>query len=212
MPSTNKNNHEVSPEVTAWHEAGHAVMCVLLRVEFTSVSIVKDEESFGRVKHPARALRRLRIDDRGSPSVQDTLEKHIMIAMAGSMAELHQFNRSANVRRSPPRKYGKAFRSTGAAGKAGEYELPVNWKEKEMGVALDLANHYFDNNAAAVSACFRYLLQKTQSLLSYHGNWYAVRNVAEHLLLHKTLPAKVVREIVRQTLGGHAKSFRYSRQ
>ena len=39
-------------EKIAYHEAGHAVACHLLRRAFTRVSIIPDDDSLGRVEYP----------------------------------------------------------------------------------------------------------------------------------------------------------------
>lgn len=43
-------------EITAYHEAGHAVASMVLGIRFDHISIVRDEDSYGRVKRELKKI------------------------------------------------------------------------------------------------------------------------------------------------------------
>lgn len=72
-------------ERTAYHEAGHGVMAFLEGVPVSQVSIVEDEESYGRVLHKSLIGASIEYDS-GSRNRQ-AVEKHLKVCLAGTIAE-----------------------------------------------------------------------------------------------------------------------------
>jgi hypothetical protein len=73
---------------TAIHEAGHAVMSYLLGRAFTRVSVIQDENSYGRVNH-APAGKWFRPDITINARTRNMIEDHVMISLAGGETERH---------------------------------------------------------------------------------------------------------------------------
>jgi hypothetical protein len=167
-------------ERTAYHEAGHAVMAHELGMKVTSVSIVKDDDTLGRM---ARRWERWmhEIDYNVTPYREAKVQRHIMVCYAGAAATKIQFN------------YG-AWRGTGAdtttavdlaccmTGKTEETEAllrwlwirtcdqlarPLLWAEVEATAAALLAHHeltgqeFRDLHASVVQAKLRDLTAST---------------------------------------------------
>jgi hypothetical protein len=74
---------------SALHEAGHVVVACRLRVPFVSVTIVPDEDSRGRMRHPDGYSRRLiemtQTANPGSPEWK-RLENSLVVSLAGCAA------------------------------------------------------------------------------------------------------------------------------
>jgi Peptidase family M41 len=77
---------DVAERATAIHEAGHAVMAYLLRRPFTSVSVVEDDESYGRV-HIGAPGKWFRPDIEIDSRTRSLIEDRIMISFAGPELE-----------------------------------------------------------------------------------------------------------------------------
>jgi len=73
-------------EATAYHEAGHAVACVVLRLPVVSVDIVPQEDRLGYCRFD-------RPDPDGAPTWQRDhfLRDHLTIILAGPAAEIRRF-------------------------------------------------------------------------------------------------------------------------
>jgi hypothetical protein len=80
-------------QATAIHEAGHAVMSYLLRVRFTEISTVEDDDSMGRVSHAPPRGDWLHPDIEVTGRVRNWLEAHIMISLAGAETERAWYRR-----------------------------------------------------------------------------------------------------------------------
>lgn len=71
---------------TAVHEAGHAVMAYLVRRPFTVISVLSDDDSYGRVEHaPPGAW--FQLDIEATNRVRTRIEHHVMICLAGTETE-----------------------------------------------------------------------------------------------------------------------------
>jgi ATP-dependent Zn protease len=70
--------------LTAYHEAGHAVIAYERRVQFSAVSILKDGESLGRVV--PRLWKDFDIDNNQSLRARYRLESVILVTLAGGAA------------------------------------------------------------------------------------------------------------------------------
>jgi len=73
-------------QAAAYHEAGHAVMCYLMHLRITSVSIGNDGLHNGEMTHenPFRGVDRARDDSFGA---RLRIEKIIMLCLAGPLAQ-----------------------------------------------------------------------------------------------------------------------------
>lgn len=76
---------EDAKRVTAYHEAGHTVLAVLHESEIEEVTIVASEDAEGHVKRFSLMKESVQYGD--SMKDRDTVEKDIMIFLAGALAE-----------------------------------------------------------------------------------------------------------------------------
>ena len=81
---------------TAHHEAGHAVMAIVLRRRWREVSIEPDEGSYGKT-HMAKLGERFQPDIEVDAKAQHTIEREAMIFLAGPEAETLRTGRRNNV-------------------------------------------------------------------------------------------------------------------
>jgi hypothetical protein len=178
MSSTAAPEHETptaSTELigTAYHEAGHAVVNVVLRLSFTYASIVPDEEegSLGHV-HGARMSKNLveRIIC-GTLTLRDRehLESRIISLLAGPESERRYLGDEA-----------------AEAGAALDYRNALTYGER------------ISCEPDELSAYMEWLRLRAVNLLRIPWNWLAVERVAAELLKHKVVRSKRIRQFVRQ--------------
>lgn len=79
---------------TAYHEAGHAVMCVKMRIPFRKVTIVPDGDSVGKVLL-GPWYKKIENDCESTPikTMVDRIERTIMVLLAGIASEATFTNR-----------------------------------------------------------------------------------------------------------------------
>ena len=70
----------------AYHEGGHAVVAIELKIPFTKVDIIGDEDAGGRIHHHKKHTR-VTCDS-------DWIERRILVCLAGGMAERRYAPRS----------------------------------------------------------------------------------------------------------------------
>jgi hypothetical protein len=81
---------------TAFHEAGHAVMAIVLRRRWRAISIEPDEDAYGRT-YMAKLGERFRPDIEVNTRTRITIEREVMIFLAGPEAERLKTGRRNNV-------------------------------------------------------------------------------------------------------------------
>lgn len=72
---------------TAIHEAGHAVVAYLLRRPFKSISVIEDDDSYGRVEHAPPTGEWFRPDIEINTRTRTRIEEQVMIGLAGAETE-----------------------------------------------------------------------------------------------------------------------------
>lgn len=142
---------------TAVHEAGHAVMAYLLRRPFTTITVIADDDSYGRVQHawPGSWFEPdIEMNSRTRAYIQD----HVMICLAGAEVEEHWIRRVQ--------------------------EPPADWKDRlkvgcahDMQVARDLAWYACGGSGEETSAYIEWLRQR---VLNKVGRLDAVISENEH--------------------------------
>jgi len=166
---------------TAYHEAGHAVACFLIGSGIQQVSIVPDDESFGRVRH-APAFRREDIDDWGiTPRDRSRLEARIVAAFAGPVAE--------------------------AKGKGRELVLgqPTSAGGMHMIGALGhLGRGLFDMHPDEQAAYLEWLLVRARLLVA--DGWFLIEPLAAELLRERSLSGPRTIRLLRASVLAHAQS------
>ena len=88
-----RKEHFKKIERTAYHEAGHAVASYHLRVAFSSLTIIPEEDSFGHVLHPKSIFNNFEPEWDNSLKVRDRAERMILVSFAGQVAEWRFTNR-----------------------------------------------------------------------------------------------------------------------
>jgi hypothetical protein len=78
---------------TAVHEAGHAVMAYVVGRPFTTITVVADDDSYGRV-HCALPGDWFQPDIKFTSRIRTRIEDHVMIALAGAETEEHWVTRT----------------------------------------------------------------------------------------------------------------------
>lgn len=165
-------------EKTAYHEAGHAVMCYLLGRGFTKVTIKPDPESdyLGCVfKRPIELRKRVRDPWTGEIEYLDEpdeskAERELQIGMGGIIAEKLASGRANWV--------GAQFDFSHIGG-------------------IDDLILRVHSDLEVRSAYFRYLWHKTRAQLEADRIWRAVEALVKALLERQTLSGKQTREIIR---------------
>lgn len=81
---------------TAFHEAGHAVMAIVLRKPWRAVSIEPDEDAFGRT-YMAKLGKRFKPDIEVNTRTRNMIEREVMMFLAGPEAERFKTGRRNSV-------------------------------------------------------------------------------------------------------------------
>jgi hypothetical protein len=125
---------------TAIHEAAHAVAAYLLSRPFTSISVIDDGESYGRV-HSQPPGEWFRPDIEINARTRATIEDRVMISLAGAETE--------------------------ATWCARQSDAPENWRDlvndgaaHDFGAAFDLASHVADGSVPETEAYIEWLRQR----------------------------------------------------
>jgi hypothetical protein len=159
-------------EMTAIHEAGHAVMCFVFRIGFNYVSIVPDEDWLGVVRHPKGVYGKNFDPDLSLPPVTiDKIERHARVYFAGQIAEEMFF--------------GKLSRSDR------EHSSHDNYR------AVNLAS-YVAGGGKVLQKYMDYLYASAEQWLSNPMHRYAIKVLADELLMQKKIGSKKAREIIKK--------------
>ncbi len=136
-----------SPErSTAIHEAGHAVMAYLLGRPFTTISVVEDAHSYGRVLHRAPG-EWFRPDIEINARTRTMIEDRVMICLAGAATE-------------------EAWWSRQPGAPEGWRELVDRGAADDLSKAVDLADHMGGGSPPETEAYIEWLRQR---VLGYTG-------------------------------------------
>ena len=152
-------------EKVAYHEAGHAMASWVLKIQFSEVSIISDDESEGRVTN---RLPDSFFDDSNVNRQRRLFEKHILILLAGGLAE------------------EKLTRQEDIDGNASDYKS-----------AAELALRTTGSEAEANAFLLR-LTERARNMVDLPTYWAAIEALAAVLLHSKKLSARKAREIMRQ--------------
>ena len=159
---------------TAYHEAGHAVMCWWLRKHIKGISIIPEGDSLGRIVHGKPMLK----DIEGFNTFWDThsrkhfeIERQIMVSFAGCAAESLLTGRNTR------------------AGSEGDYR-------QTAGFLFNLTG----NDSELATAWGNYLYTKAKSILSMPVCWQAVEALAGELLVRKHIGGRKARQIIQDAM------------
>jgi hypothetical protein len=160
-------------EVTAYHEAGHAVADLALGRAFRYVTIEPDEDSLGHCMGVAyRGGQRLEMDVyEGNNRARDWIERRVKTLLAGAIAER---------------------RFTGRNSSAG------GWSDDR--IAIDLLSHLCGTETFEIDAYIDLLIIRTRALLSVPHRWMAIQRLAAQLLDKQTVRYRDARAIADQAI------------
>ncbi len=157
-------------EATAYHEAGHAVLCWKERVRLKGASIIPDRTSAGRIAH-SHPLKGINPEFDTSTHSRVRMEKEVRILLAGTIAQ----------RKFSPKGYRHYH-----GGQDHEW-------------ATDLLMHYTGSDEE-VEAYINLLHVQTRQALDLPWVWTAVIAVAEALLDKGELTGRETRAIIEQAV------------
>lgn len=165
-----KLRHE-NRERTAFHEAGHAAMAVVLKLPFHFVTIVPCDDAWGHLQHrPNRgAYGRRRKDGRPYRNI----EKRIMVRLAGPMAEAAYVNQQA----------GRGLSTSGVDVETGEADFLGAWHLIDSYVDEPKRNAFFDEMVGSVAASMPFdLVADIAGALMKRGRlyWRACKTLGVH--------------------------------
>ena len=155
----------MSIKTIAYHEAGHAVMCIEERVSVKSVSIVPYDDSGGRVTH-GNVMGNIDPQFDNTKRGRWRMESFVRIALAGPAAQ-------------------KLFSPT---------SIRKHHVEDDNRQAIDLLLRYV-HSPRQCDAYFKLLEVQTEEKLAMTYVWLQVEAVAKALLECRELSGKEVREI-----------------
>ncbi len=166
----------------AYHEAGHAVIRVDLRLAFHKVTIVPDDESEGHVE-PGRAFR-TPPEYRQGARFRDAVERNVKAGLAGVAATQELLGQ-------------------------GTYVEQGDWDSRRVLDFLELLVPLGDSEI--VDAYMRLLDLRTRRLVTHWSNRVAIEAVAAALLERNTLTGREVRAIVFDARRKHIEASRSPR-
>jgi hypothetical protein len=174
----------------AYHEAGHAVVGVLLRWAIRDVSIVPDDQTIGRVRHPRRSELDYWLSDevKSLKASAPSLNRRVAIPpselTAVQMRMRHRRARIDIAVRLAGRKAETRFTGTSSVPGGGFDRLEV----------LDLARQLASELSIPADRVIVRESARASRLLN--ENWRCVETVARALLVHGRLTGRQVRAIV----------------
>jgi hypothetical protein len=165
-------------EVTAYHEAGHAVADLALGRAFRYLTIEPDEDSLGHCMGVAyRGGQRLEMDVyEGNNRARDWIERRVKTLLAGAIAER---------------------RFTGRNSSAG------GWSDDR--IAIDLLSHLCGTETFEIDTYLDLLIIRTRALLSVPHRWMAIQRLAAQLLDKQTVRYRDARAIADQAIAAFSR-------
>ncbi|MBC5806179.1 MAG: hypothetical protein DLM53_08935 [Candidatus Eremiobacter antarcticus] len=167
---TTKHEHSKNLRRTAFHEAGHAVMAVLLKLPFRYVTIVPTAEFLGgcNFRTPSYAQKLRLVAQNPNAWDRDRLENEILFYMAGAIAEKRISGR-----------------------------IEARGSSSDRHCASDLATAALRYAAPEeVVAYLKYLSVRASNLVNSPEVWAQVVLIAQRLLKIKKLTQTEVKEVL----------------
>lgn len=159
-------------EMTAIHEAGHAVICFLSQIRFNYVSIIPDEDWLGVLTHPKGVYgKNFDPECDVTPRTKDKIERHAKAYFAGQIAEEIFFG-----------KLPKADREHSS---------------RDNHCAIKLAG-YVAGEGKVLQTYVDYLYASAKAWFNNPMHRYAIRVLADELLVQKKLGSRKAREIIKK--------------
>ena len=160
-------------QVTAYHEAGHAVVAHVLHRGLASITIVpdEDEDTLGLCQYLRSRINWEGADWAPTTRQRSYLERAILTVLAGAEAE-HAL--------------------TGRRGHLGA--------SHDYTQAVDCALIALGGDAEEASLFLGWMAYRARKLLQQPQNWHAVEALSRELMVHRTLSGRRTRAIIRQAI------------
>lgn len=165
--------------LTAYHEAGHAVVAYFLHRRVTGVTIIRDKDTMGLCR--LGKIPDIPLDWDSSHRVRMQLERDAMIDLAGNIAEY-------------------IFR-----GKSGKRRYRKSSKPNTDILHTIDCLLYLSGDGEETGWYVNWLWHRTRLMLQLPCNWAPVQAVATELLEHRRIGEKHLREIIRQAIVNYIK-------
>ena len=161
--------------LSAYHEAGHAVVAYDQGVRVHGISIVPDEGRMGHISIDTLLLNRLAPTFQSNKGARNrfTMERHVMVLQGGHVA----------VRKLEPARKNLAE--------------AVNGEGSDQNIAISLVKAFAADQLEA-EKYYQWLDARTEGIMANPMRWFQVRILAESLLHHEQLGARKVREIIKE--------------
>jgi hypothetical protein len=160
--------------LSAYHEAGHAVVAYDQGVRVHGISIVPDEGRMGHIAIDTLLLNQLAPTFQTNKGARNrfTMERHVMVLQGGH----------ASVRKLEPARKNLAE--------------AVNGEGSDQNIAISLVKAFAADQLEA-EKYYQWLDARTEGIMANPMRWFQVRILAESLLQHEQLGARKVREIIK---------------
>ena len=159
---------------TAYHEAGHAVLSLLMRHHIRRVSIVPNDDE-GTLGHCSSngAPKWFKPDVGMGFRDEKWIESEVLILLAGTAAARHLTGRH-------------------------------NWRgsNRDIAAACDLASYLYHGRALKLFLAF--MIERTRTAVASPATWLQIEAVAEALLDRGTLSGREVRTVCQQAIMSRA--------
>ena len=172
MTGSNKPDRRT---LSAYHEAGHAVVACDQGVRVHGISIVPDEGRMGHIAIDTLLLNRLAptfMHNKGAKN-RFAMERHVMVLQGGHAA----------VHRLYPARKELANASDGEG--------------SDRNIAMGLLRSFAVSKLEA-ERYYQWLDSRTEGIVASPMRWYQIEVLAEALLAHGKLGARRVREIIKK--------------
>lgn len=160
--------------LSAYHEAGHAVVAYDQGVRIHGISIVPDEGRMGHISIDTLLLNRLVPTFQHNKGAKNrfTLERHVMVLQGGH---------TAVYRLDPTRK---------------ELTETINGEGSDHCIAMNLIKAFAVGERES-EKYYQWLDARTEGIITNPLRWYQIQILTEALLKFEQLGARTVREIIK---------------
>jgi len=188
----------VQRENTAYHEAGHAVISLVLRPEWrlTEISIIAKDNSNGRVAMDATS------PIAHTPTTLEYVMEDICVRLAGQLSQVRKFGSNEADAGATHDYYvatTQAYRAVAIFGLDDEYgpvHLPAIQKVIDDAMSGTVASGYlFDQAQIRTQAILKQAKQHTDDLIE--DNWEAIERVAQLLVIQDTVSEDEIQSILK---------------
>ncbi len=161
--------------ISAYHEAGHAVVAYDQGVRVHGISIVPDEGRMGHIAIDTLLLNRLAPTFQFNKGARNrfTMERHVMVLQGGHAA----------VHRLDPVKKNLAD--------------TINGEGSDQNIAMSLLKAFAVGDREA-EKYYQWLDARTEGIMANPMRWFQVKILAEALLEHEQMGARKVRMIIKE--------------